>query len=48
MRKWGWFLVSFGCLLVMISPTLDNQYPTMITGIALAAIGAYIGLRKEK
>lgn len=48
MNKWGFALVSFGSLLIMIAPTTNNQYPIIATGLMMVVIGLYLGLKKGK
>lgn len=49
MNKWGWFLVSIGCLIVMISAGTENlnniNYILVIEGIAFIIIGLIMALK---
>lgn len=51
MSKWGWMLVSVGCIVVMYSQANGYSNETifpLILGLALALIGGIIALGKTK
>lgn len=52
MNKWGWFLVSIGCLVIMVSSgtqSLDNiNYVLVIEGVLFVVIGLFMAFKGTK
>ena len=46
MKQWSLFLISVGCILVMLSYTMPNPLYLIISGLALAGFGVF-QLRKK-
>ena len=46
MKQWSLFLVSFGCILVMMSSYMPNPILLIISGVVVAAFG-FAQLKKD-
>lgn len=47
MGSWSVFLISIGCLLIMVSPQLPTSMMYLLVGVVLVILGA-LKLRKRK
>ena len=42
MKQWSLFLISFGCILIMMSSYMPNPILLIISGAAVAIFGFYL------
>lgn len=54
MGKWGWMIISIGCIIMMYSQTNEDfhvQMSVLLSGLAFVGIGgimSYIDIKKNK
>lgn len=48
MKEWSLFLISLGCVLIMLSTTMLNSMPGIVSGAMVAVVGVVLLLRKKK
>ncbi|MDF9824636.1 hypothetical protein M2475_001138 [Breznakia sp. PF5-3] len=48
MKEWSLFMISMGCLLILLSSTVVKGLGIMVSGILLTAVGVYLLLKKKK
>lgn len=40
MKKWNLGFLSIGCVFIMLSPTMDNQWPLLVLGVVIVILSA--------
>jgi membrane-bound ClpP family serine protease len=48
MKEWSLFLISLGCVLIMLSSTMLQSMPGIVSGAMVAVVGVVLLLRKKK
>ncbi|MDQ0359579.1 hypothetical protein [Breznakia pachnodae] len=48
MKEWSLFLISIGCVIVLLSSTMADSLPGIVSGITMAIVGAVLLFRKKK
>ncbi|MFV0393904.1 MAG: hypothetical protein ACK5LC_05865 [Coprobacillaceae bacterium] len=47
MKEWSLFMISIGCLLVLLSTTVGNGIGIMVTGFLFVIAGIILLLKKK-
>lgn len=48
MKEWALFLVSIGCVLILLSSAMGTNYGGIITGVLTVVLGVMILVRKKR
>lgn len=48
MKEWSLFLISFGCVLVLLSSTMAHNIPGIVSGLMVVGVGVVLLFRKKR